>query len=106
MHCNVPHPHGHVGTGFMVGGQGMVVSDVTGEATCPEGANYGVPLLATTVERVRVWYFPVAMAHNKTDQYDAVHTCVSARGWSQCTHLATVWLDEPLPPPLSPLAVQ
>jgi hypothetical protein len=22
-HCNVPHPHGHLNTGFMVAGQGM-----------------------------------------------------------------------------------
>lgn len=102
VHCNIPHPHGHVGTGFMVGGQGMTTTDGDG---CHEGANFGVPLLATTAERVRVWYFPVATMHNETDQYDAVHTCVSERGWSQCTHLATMWLDEPLPPPFSPLEV-
>ena len=98
QHCNKPHPHGHVGQGFMVAGQGM------------EGCgNYGVPVLDTTGGRVRFWYFSVASLGNATasedgggaetgtDTYEEVHTCVAAHGWRACTHLASSWLDEPLP---------
>jgi hypothetical protein len=88
-HCNEPHPHGNVGEGFMVGGFGM--------GGC---GNYGVPVLDTTEDRARFWYFSVATASsarfNETDHYDEVHDCVSASGWRNCTHLAELWLDEPL----------
>jgi len=87
-HCNVPHPHGHNGTGFMVAGQGM------------EGCgNYGFPVFDTTEGRVRVWYFPVtavAPHFEPFDHFDQVHACVQERGWRRCTHLAELWLDEPL----------
>ena len=47
-HCNMPHPHGYNGTGFMVAGQGM------------EGCgNYGVPIIDSTEGRLRMWYFPI-----------------------------------------------
>ncbi len=43
-HCNDVHPHGRVGAGFRVAGQGM------------EGCgNYGVPVLDTTEQRIRIW---------------------------------------------------
>ena len=90
-HCNVPHPHGHVDTGFMVAGMGMQPS----AGVCPSNSNYGIPVLDTTGGRVQLWYFPV-VAENKTDTYDAVHDCVSGKGWRQCTHLAVSWLDQPL----------
>lgn len=83
-HCNVPHPHGHVDTGFMVAGMGM------------EGCgNYGIPVLDTTGGKVRLWHFLV-VAKDNTDTYDAVHDCVSEKGWRQCTHLAESWLDQAL----------
>ena len=44
-HCNVPHPHGHNGTGFMVAGQGME------DPHCldtPDGSRYGVPVFDST----------------------------------------------------------
>jgi hypothetical protein len=78
-HCNVPHPHGHQDTGFMVAGQGM------------EGcANYGVPVFDTTGGRNRVYYFDTS-----TDQkYEAVMACVPDKGWRQCLDLAETWLDQ------------
>merc|ERR1711918_331645 len=69
-HCNVPHPHGHVNTGFMVAGQGM------------EGCgNYGIPVLDTT--GVRVYHFEV---HSKSgqDHYDEIMACVVPNGWRAC----------------------
>lgn len=88
-HCNLAHPHGHVlsghSTGFMVAGFGM------------EGCgNYGVPLLDTTGNKVRVVYFPI-VAKDGTDTYDQVTACVAKSGWRQCTHLAETWLDQELP---------
>lgn len=78
-HCNVPHPHKHTGTGFMVAGQGM------------EGCgNYGVPVLDTTGGRTRVYYFDTA----SDATYSSVLECVKAKGWRGCLEHATVWLDQ------------
>lgn len=87
-HCNLAHPHGHVKdghtTGFMVAGFGM------------EGCgNYGLPMLDTTGGRVKMVYFPI-VAEDGTDTYDEVTSCVSNKGWRQCTHLAETWLDQQL----------
>jgi len=88
-HCNRPHPHGRVGAGFMAGGQGM-----TG---C---GNYGFPILDTTMNRVRVWYFEFVTIDG-ADVYDEKYKCISENGWRQCLHLAEIWLDQPLVvPPL------
>jgi len=82
-HCNDPHPYGDVGAGFRVAGFGM---DGCG--------NYGVPILDTTEDRVRFWYFDT-----QTDElYDKVMACVTQSGWRGCLDLATTWLDEPLGP--------
>lgn len=83
-HCNTPHPHGHVDTGFMVAGFGM------------EGCgNYGIPVLDTTNERATFYYFSIVDSSG-SDTYDAVFDCVSKSGWRACTHLAVKWLDQPL----------
>merc|ERR1711871_148689 len=84
-HCNVPHPHGHMDTGFMVAGQGM------------EGCgNYGFPVIDTTDDRVRIWHFEV-VSKNGTDSYDQVYQCLSQNeSWRSCTHLAESWLDMPM----------
>jgi hypothetical protein len=80
-HCNSPHPRGKVGAGFRVAGFGM------------EGCgNYGVPILDTTEDRVRFWYFDTST----NDLYDAAVSCVKQAGWRRCTHLATLWLDQPV----------
>eukprot|EP00929_Paragymnodinium_shiwhaense_P034023 TRINITY_DN1855_c0_g2_i1.p1 TRINITY_DN1855_c0_g2~~TRINITY_DN1855_c0_g2_i1.p1 ORF type:complete len:512 (-),score=82.58 TRINITY_DN1855_c0_g2_i1:377-1912(-) len=79
-HCNVPHPHGHNDTGFMVAGQGM------------EGCgNFGVPVVDTTEGRTRVLFF-----NTTTDeQYTAVLSCVQGKGWRACAEsFATTWLDQ------------
>ena len=109
-HCNIPHPHAHIGTGFMVAGQGM------------EGCgDYGFPVLDTTEGRVRLYYFeiantpsldkrsfaraheagqmlsrPAALTDPIKDHFDEVFSCVSQSGWRACTHLAQLWLDQPL----------
>jgi len=97
-HCNVVHPHGHNGTGFMVAGQGMYEDDCM---------NYGVPVVDSTGGRLRMWYFPIVSSHERADgsargaaelddTYDEVHGCVANKGWRACTHFATLWLDQPL----------
>lgn len=78
-HCNMPHPHGRVDSGFMVAGQGMV--------GC---GNYGIPVFDTTGGRTRVFYFDTS----SDEKYDAVMACVPAKGWRACIHLADVWLDQ------------
>ncbi|KAG8467734.1 hypothetical protein KFE25_006786 [Diacronema lutheri] len=89
-HCNVPHPHGHVDTGFMVAGQGM------------EGCGtWGLPVLDTTAELVRVWYFPIVLDPSEPSalidgRYERVLECARAAGWRACTHLATLWLNQSL----------
>jgi len=80
-HCNTPHPHGDIGAGFMVAGFGM--------GGC---GNYGIPILDTTQERVRMWYFDTS----STDLYNSVQACVQAKGWRSCTEHATLWLDSSL----------
>jgi hypothetical protein len=86
-HCNKPHPHDHVGAGFMVAGQGM------------EGCgNYGIPILDTTADLVRMFYFPIADVNDKgMDNYDAVMACVQQKGWRGCTEQhAVLWLNQSL----------
>jgi hypothetical protein len=80
-HCNDPHPHGKIGAGFRVAGFGM------------EGCNnFGMPLVDTTEDRVRFWYFDTS----SDGLYENVTTCVQSKGWRGCTDLATLWLDEPI----------
>jgi len=83
-HCNIPHPHGQVDTGFMVAGQGMI--------GC---GNYGLPVIDSTDSRVRVWYFDV-VSQKGEDNYDPIIKCLRDNGWRKCTHLATLWLDQAL----------
>jgi len=79
-HCNVPHPHGHNDTGFMVAGQGM------------EGCgNYGIPVFDTTDGRTRVHYFDAST----DEKYNATLSCVGSKGWRACLDLAETWLDQP-----------
>lgn len=80
-HCNDPHPHGKVGAGFRVAGFGM------------EGCgNYGMPIVDTTENRVRFWYFDTS-SHAKLN---STVDCVSQKGWRACTSMATLWLDQPI----------
>lgn len=85
-HCNDPHPHGKVDAGFRVAGQGM--------SGCSGASAYGIPIVDTTADRVRVWYF----AADTEAKYDAVVQCVQKKGWRQCTDLAVSWLDQPVVP--------
>lgn len=79
-HCNDPHPHGKVGAGFRVAGFGM------------EGCgNYGIPIVDTTADRVRMWYFDTS----SDSLFESVTNCVQNRGWRNCTDHATLWLDQP-----------
>mmetsp|Transcript_72608 Transcript_72608/g.151574 ORF Transcript_72608/g.151574 Transcript_72608/m.151574 type:complete len:493 (-) Transcript_72608:163-1641(-) len=81
-HCNDPHPHGKVGAGFRVAGFGM---DGCG--------NYGVPLIDTSDNKVRFWYFDTS----DSDRLNEVVACVSREGWKSCTSYATLWLNEDIP---------
>lgn len=80
-HCNTPHPFGPVGAGFRVAGFGM------------EGCgNFGMPIVDTTEGRIRFWYFDAS----SDALYDGLMACIPESGWRQCTHLATLWLDQAL----------
>ena len=68
----------------MVAGQGMV--------GC---GNYGIPILDTTADRVRLFYFPIADLQG-TDNFDTVVACVKQKGWRGCTQHATLWLNQTL----------
>ena len=84
-HCNIPHPHGKVDTGFMVAGQGM--------GGC---GNYGMPILDTTGGRIKVYHFGI-VDKDGTDHYDDTMKCLESKGWRACTDLAELWLDQALP---------
>ena len=83
--------------------------------------DYGFTVLDTTAGRVRIYYFeivatlgldkrsfareseagrtpprPAALSDPIEDSYDEVFGCVSQLGWRNCTHLAQLWLDQPL----------
>jgi len=89
-HCNDPHPHGKMDTGFRVAGFGM------------EGCgNYGMPLVDTTEDRVRFWYFDTS----DDTKFNSVTTCVKSKGWRQCTDQATLWLDQPIKKPSTAVVV-
>lgn len=85
-HCNDPHPHGKIDTGFRVAGFGM-------GGGCQDGTRYGIPIVDTTSDRVRFWYFDAST----DDLYDQVLSCVRSKGWRACTSsLAKLWLDQPI----------
>jgi hypothetical protein len=110
-HCNIPHPHGKVDTGFMVAGQGMEGCGNYGAVDCilhyVTGSEFfcrvlplllfrtGIPIIDTTEDRVRFWNFEV-VSKKGVDTYDKVMACVLAKGWRGCTDLAESWLDQPL----------
>lgn len=85
-HCNVPHPHGRIDTGFMVAGMGM------------EGCgNYGVPIVDTTAGLFRMWYFEV-QSKTSPDNYEAITACVKAAGaWRPCVQHAKLWVNQTIP---------
>ena len=93
-------------SGLIVAGMGM------------EGSgDYGVPVIDTTEDRFRIYYFPIAFggqterafeklrnlsAEGLRDKeeidkrYNDIIGCVEKNGWRACLHLAEVWLDEEL----------
>lgn len=78
-HCNNPNGDG---AGFRVAGFGM--------NGC---GNFGLPVLDTTLGRIRVLYFSIADAGG-LNRFDPIVNCIQQAGWSKCTHLADVWLDQ------------
>lgn len=81
-HCNTKHPH-ESNRGYRVAGMGMSGTEVEGCDT------FGVPVLDTTENRVRWWYFDTS-----TDaKYEEVLTCVKHDGWRGCTENATLWIN-------------
>lgn len=83
-HCNTPNAHEQENTGFRTAGWGM------DDGSC--GPSYGVPIFETRNGRIKFWYFDAS----SDDLYNSLIECVGTEGWQQCTHLATVWLDEPI----------
>jgi len=75
---------------LQVAGQGM------------EGCgNFGIPVVDTTLERLRVYYFPIVVDPEEPtsmseERYRSVLDCVSRKGWRACTRHAITWLDQPL----------
>jgi len=62
---------------------------------------WGLPVLDTTAELVRVWYFPIVLDPSEPSalidgRYERVLECARAAGWRACTHLATLWLNQSL----------
>ena len=90
------HSHQNVvvkaNTGFTVGGQGM--GEAFGYAT------YGFPFLDTFNDRIRIWNFHIAYANSTGDgNWNALIDCVNQEGGLHfCTHLAELWLDQPVSP--------
>merc|ERR1712003_432706 len=84
-HCNSPHEHDEreVVTGFRVAGFGM--------AGC---GNFGIPVLDTTEDSVRLFYFDTS----DLPKYSKAIECIVKQGWRACTHLAEKWLDQPIVP--------
>lgn len=83
-HCNTPHPRGDPGMGFRVAGFGM------GGDSC---ADFGIPIVDTSEGRVRFWYFDAS----SEESYKSVIGCATSQSWRKCTHLAALWLDQPIP---------
>eukprot|EP00397_Hematodinium_sp_SG-2012_P036082 GEMP01038912.1.p1 GENE.GEMP01038912.1~~GEMP01038912.1.p1 ORF type:complete len:228 (+),score=38.00 GEMP01038912.1:964-1647(+) len=89
-HCNRPHPHGNIGMGFQIAGQGMR------ETVCEEGSyNYGFSVFDTTDNRLRSWFFWLADSSG-ADKFDVVYACIKEFGWRGCTKFAKLWLDQPI----------
>lgn len=61
--------------------------------------NFGLPVVDTSEQRVRVWYFPVVIGPWEeeavhAERYRRLVTCAQEAGWRRCTHLGTLWLNQ------------
>ena len=70
--------------------------------------NFGIPVIDSTEDLVRIWYFPVAAEPSESstiteERYSRIISCVGSMGWRACTHLATLWLNQTLAPAALPI---
>ena len=89
-HCNkILEPD----VGFMLAGQGMAGS-------C---GNFGIPVLDTTGNRMKLLYYPLVEPDDKgnstkqDERTEAILSCFGNGDMGRCEHLAERWLDQPLP---------
>jgi len=89
-HCNyVTKPN----TGYVLGAFGFADSD-----TSCDGA-FGLPILDTRNDWARLYYFELGLKGERTNNFDAIIDCVTTKGFSECTHYAQLWMEEPLTTP-------
>lgn len=86
-HCNLVEENG---TGFMVAGMGM--------SGC---GDFGFPVFDSVGDEFNVYYFPLQQApiggiDNVFDNYDAILSCIQAKGVSGCYDMATKWSTTPI----------
>lgn len=95
-------------TAAEVGVHGELKSQPTGTLVAGFGMHahgcgqFGIPIVDSTEGRYRVWYFPIVDLSNSDfgpDRYDKIVECVVRKGtWRECTELAVLFADDPLPP--------
>ncbi len=105
-HCNTIAPWADkydaevAQSGFRVSGMGMAASESTCKVatngtwapTNEAKPNFGFPVLDTTGGILRILYFDTS----DDDKYAAALSCINAKGWKACAHLATIWLHTPI----------
>ncbi len=57
---------------------------------------FGLPVVTTARGRIEFLYYPVADLTG-LDNYDKVESCIREKGLLECSHLATVWLNQTIP---------
>jgi len=56
----------------------------------------GLPILDTRNGRAKLYYFPLGTKMKRSNDFDEILGCISAKGFSACAQYSQVWLDQPL----------
>jgi len=80
-------------TGFVLGAFGFE----DGDSSCA-GA-FGLPILDTRNGVAKLNYFELGRYGRRADNFNDIIHCFKTQGYSNCTHYADVWMEEPLSTP-------
>lgn len=88
-HCNYVIENN---TGFLLGSFGFE----DGDRSC-NGA-FGLPILDTRHGWARLYYFELGRQGRANENFNTIMQCFRDKGYSNCLHYATVWMEEQLQP--------
>merc|ERR1711964_755013 len=58
--------------------------------------DFGVPIIDTRNNRLKLWYFEMGKSGHKNGNFDAIVSCLESQGLDGCLHYAQAWWSESL----------